>query len=83
MKLVPKKWDEQSIKSKMTPERARRIRELRVDIGCTWRAVAAHSFEDWADDANWSPESNQLAGMALCKSAAEMLGENGEEEPWN
>lgn len=72
------------IKAKMTPERAARVRELRCgDVAHSWRAVAEVVHEEWGDDATWSPPSNQLAGMALCARAAELLGEDGRAEPWN
>lgn len=67
----------------MTPARARRIRQLRVDQGYSWRAVAAECFEEWGDDAKWSPPSNQIAGMALCRHAALVNGEHEREPPWN
>jgi hypothetical protein len=74
----------ESIKPKMTAERASRVRELRCGpVRHSWRALAEQSFEDWGADAEWGPPSNQLAGMALCEIAAGMLGEDHRAEPWN
>ena len=72
-----------SIKSKMTHERAVRIREVRIDEEGTWRYVAETIHKEWGADAEWTPPSNQLAGMALCQAAAEVFGEDSNEEPWN
>lgn len=69
----------------MTTERANYVRHLRVDEGCSWRAVAQACHDEWhpqADD-EWGPPSNQLMGMALCEIAAWLLNENFMEEPWN
>lgn len=73
----------ESIKAKMTKPRAELIRKLRVEDGCSWRALAAECHENWAEDAEWLPPSNQIAGMALCEVAAEMFGEKYMEAPWN
>jgi hypothetical protein len=62
----------------MTLDRALRIKELRKIY--SWRALASAIHEEWRDDACWSPPSNQLAGMALAKLAAQTLGEK--EEDW-
>lgn len=64
----------------MTMERAVRIRELRKTY--SWRAIARQTHCEWGADAMWAPESNQLAGMALCEAAAAMLGEDPERLPW-
>ncbi|HKD65882.1 MAG TPA: hypothetical protein VKB84_03510 [Candidatus Binataceae bacterium] len=62
----------------MTLDRAVRIKELRKIY--SWRALASATHEEWGDDASWSPPSNQLAGMALAKLAAQTLGEK--EDDW-
>ena len=64
----------------MTMQRATRIRELRKTS--SWRAVAGAIHKEWGADAMWEPETNQLAGMALCEAAAAMLGEDPERQPW-
>jgi hypothetical protein len=69
----------QEIKPCMTVPRALRIKELRKDL--SWRALADTTYREWGQDACWGPPSNQLAGMALTKLAAEALGEK--EEDWN
>jgi hypothetical protein len=64
----------------MTMERATRIRDLRKTR--SWRAIAGATHKEWGPDAMWEPETNQLAGMALCEAAAAMLGEDPERLPW-
>jgi hypothetical protein len=63
----------------LTPERARQVRQWRVDEDCTWRAVAARADEAWGT--TWN--GNQLYGMALCEHSARLLNENPAAEPWN
>ncbi len=60
---------------------ARIVRILRVEKGCSWRAIAevCHNL-GWG---KWSPPSNQIMGMALCERAAQLLGEDYRKEPWN
>jgi len=70
----------------LTQEQADFIRNLRVEVGCTWRAVAAHchaqkGFVEALGD--WAPPSNQLMGIELCKTAAAMFGEDPNADPWN
>lgn len=67
----------------MTLERAKQIKVWRCMVGCTWRRVAELASEQWGTAAKWSPPSNQLAGLALCETAARRLGEDPEREPWN
>lgn len=67
----------------ISPERARQIRHWRVSDNRTWRGVARRAHLAWGMDAKWSPPSNQLAGMALCETAALMLGEAPDAAPWN
>jgi hypothetical protein len=64
-----------------TPARAAEVRRLRVDDGCSWRAVAHECFDSW--QGTWSPPSNQLMGMALCEVAARVHDEEYMREPWN
>lgn len=64
----------------MTMERALRIRALRVNS--SWRALAAICHTEWGEDALWAPETNQLAGLALCEAAAAKLGEDPQRPPW-
>gem|GEM_PF-60879 len=71
------------IRARMTLRRAALIRKWRVDEGYSWRTVAAECYEHWADDACWDPPSNQLAGMELCETAAELVGEHFLAPPWN
>lgn len=71
----------------MTSDQARIIKHLRVDQQLSWRSVAAECYIDPAfmvwDKRNWAPANNQLMGMALCERAAEILGENAGQPPWN
>lgn len=64
----------------MTPERAKIVRDLRVQ-DYSWRAIARECHAQF--NGTWQPESNQLAGMALCEAAAEHFGENYRDEFWN
>jgi len=65
----------------MTDHQAKVVRNLRVGEHCTWRAVARSCYiMGWG---KWSPASNQLMGMALCKWAAELYGEDYMKVPWN
>ena len=68
-------------KTNLSTEQARRIKHWRVDEGFTWRAIAATAYCEF--DGDWHPDSNQLWGMELCTAAAELLGENPNEDPWN
>lgn len=69
---------------KMTIEQARIVKSFRADQGCTWRAVAERCHELWGEEwESWFPTSNQLMGMALCETAARLLGEDPDLEPWN
>lgn len=63
----------------LTPDRARQVRQWRVDQHFTWRGVAHLADETWGT--KWN--GNQLFGMELCERSAEMLGENPNAEPWN
>ncbi len=69
---------ELEIRPLMTTERALRIKHLRQLL--SWRALASATFDEWRDDARWSPPGNQLAGMVLTRLAAEILGEK--EDDW-
>lgn len=71
----------------MTSDQARIVKHLRVDQQLSWRSVAAECYIEPAfivwDRRGWAPANNQLMGMALCERAAEILGENAGEPPWN
>ena len=58
------------------------VRRYRCDRNYSWRALAALMAEHGFARA-WRPPSNQIAGMALCKVAAEWLKEDWWAEPWN
>ena len=66
------------LKKQMTPDTAHRIRRLRETR--TWRGVARAA---WPQFPIWEPRSNQLAGMTICRAAAEALNEDPESTPWN
>ena len=64
----------------MTPideQQARVIRTWRVDLGCSWRRVAALYASVWGG------ATDQERGAFLCETAANMLGEAPGEDPWN
>lgn len=68
----------------MTMEQAAFVRRLRCgdgEDGYTWRAVAETCHLEW--NGQWEPPSNQLYGMAICKRAAELHGEDYMDETWN
>jgi hypothetical protein len=64
--------------SPITEAEARWIRVLRVDMGCTWGRVA-----ELFGKATGDSDTTQMHGAALCRWAANMLGEDPTEEPWN
>ena len=68
------------IKLKMTLERARLIRDWRVELGYSWRSVAEEAFYSWGTDALWTPPGNSIAGQVLCGEAAAFLGEDFNED---
>lgn len=62
------------------------IRELRERERLTWRSIARLCTDAWAFGVNahpWTPLNNQLGGMAICQVAAERLGEDFRQPPWN
>ena len=64
----------------MTMERALRIKQLRSKL--SWRAVATITHDEWGAEAMWEPPTNQIAGMALCETAAKLLQEDYKKFPW-
>lgn len=64
-----------TIRKLMTQARARRIRQLRVEQDTSWRAIASLTYIEWGAIKYWHPISNQIAGIALCEVAADVLGE--------
>ncbi len=58
---------------------ARQVRQLRVELDYSWRAIARFYSVIWWG--LWG--GNQLAGMIICEKAAQMLGEDFMKEPWN
>lgn len=63
----------------VNPEQAQQVRQLRVELGYSWRAIARWASTMWGGP--WG--SNQLAGLAICKKAAKALGEDFMTPPWN
>jgi hypothetical protein len=73
----------EELRPQMTLVFAVLIREMRLDEGYTWRALA-QEVSEW-DLLSWThlPE-NQLAGMALCELAADHFeGEHFKAGAWN
>lgn len=56
----------------MNKARAQEVYDLRVKQKSTWRAVALACWAQWKE-ADWHPATNQIAGIALCQRAAEIL----------
>ena len=73
---------EATVRKHMSTGVALAVRRYRCDQNYSWRALAALMAQHGFTRA-WRPPSNQLAGMALCKVAAEYLGEDWEADPWN
>jgi hypothetical protein len=73
----------QRIKPRMTPDRAARIRAIRCLENRSYRSLAGELWLEWGRDADWHPMTNQLAGVALCRAAAESLGEDFRRYPWD
>lgn len=55
------------------------VRHLRVEEQYSWRAIARHYSEIL--NAPWG--SNQFAGLVICEQAAQLLGEDFMEAPWD
>ena len=72
-----------SIRKIMDKKAAKHIKMLRCEYGYSWRMVASASYKYFSEKADWAPESNQLAGMALCEIAAESFNEDYMPETWN
>ncbi len=76
------------VRASMTLTQAKMVRKLRADDRLSWRGVArrCHSLVlvgFWRGWELWDPPSNQMMGIALCERAAQLLGENYREAPWN
>lgn len=67
--------------SVMTREHALFVRQLRVEMGYSWRTIARDCRAQLLG--TWLPLSNQLAGIAICFVAADVLGEDIGDEQWN
>jgi hypothetical protein len=61
------------IRSMMKLTRAEFARDLRKNQKMSWRAIAARCWTEW--QGTWAPPTNQLAGMAICEIASEILDE--------
>jgi hypothetical protein len=63
------------------PEAAPAITKWRIEWRYSWRMVA-QAFND-TFGSPWSPPWNQLGGIAACRAAAEKVGADMMEPPWN
>lgn len=68
------------LEREMTVAQAESVKLLRVTCGYTWGRIgqtwaSAHEGQGWV--------GGQVLGRALCHRAAELLGEDACEEPWN
>ncbi len=70
------------ISNLMNTERALRVRDLRIRLGCTYQKVSEVLHKEWGKDATWPKVGDKLAGEALCVFAARKLGEVPYKEPW-
>ena len=64
----------------MTEEDALKIKEWRVQEGCSWRTIAKKASIKWPEKD--IPYCNQRVGMQMCYKAMEILGETLE-DGWN
>jgi hypothetical protein len=69
-KLAKYKTD---IRNKMTKQRAEKVYDYYMHQKYSWRLLAMATWAEWMEDATWSPPDNQLAGMALCEIASDVL----------
>lgn len=60
-------------------DKAKLVRQLRVEKECSWRTVARACSLLWGT--SWG--GNQIAGMVICEKAAKSLGEDFLQPPWN
>ncbi|MDP2730592.1 MAG: hypothetical protein Q8O55_08910 [Dehalococcoidales bacterium] len=63
----------------LTKAEAIQVRQLRVELDYSWRAIARFYSVLWGG--LWG--SNQITGMVICEKAANLLGEDFMQEPWN
>jgi hypothetical protein len=57
------------------------IKVWRCDRGCSWRRIAELAQCYWPE---WRiSRGTQKDGARICEQAAEMLGEDPGDEPWN
>ena len=64
----------------MERERALIIRTWRVELGASWRKVAELAAKVWPKEYE---DYGQMLGQELCIEAADNIGEDPSEEPWN
>jgi hypothetical protein len=62
-----------SLRLSMNAQKALQVKDLRMNKQVSWRGIAAWCFVHW--NGNWYPPTNQLAGMAICEVASEILNE--------
>ena len=81
-------------KTPMTRQQAEYIRQLRVNLGYSWRKLAGtvsitypelniQCHKPFNEQISETPDGYQGEGMDLCAEAAEFFGENAWDEPWN
>ena len=82
-------------KTPMTKQQAEYIRQLRVNLGYSWRKLAGTVSVTYPEmnikthqsfggsGPLYGPDGYQGEGMDLCAEAAEFFGENAGDEPWN
>jgi hypothetical protein len=65
----------EEIKTHMTLERAKRVRQMRVEEDYSFRVLARECSESW--DTDWG--ENQIFGEDICAVAMQLLGEKPED----
>lgn len=73
---------EKLIRPLVNADRAKRIREIRVDQKQSYRVLAGILHMEWGREACWTPVTNQIAGVVLCELAAVAMGEEESNYPW-
>jgi len=65
----------------VTVDQAVEIRHLRVDQEATWRHVGEEVQTRWLAEVGLG--DTQSLGATACHVAAELLGEDPDQDPWN
>lgn len=69
-------------KKSMTKEKAELIRKLRIEDGKSWFIISSKFARCGMGFARWGMGNDDIMGLALCKAAAEELGEDYMSKDW-